>query len=92
MVTLMTKEYKTASSMLLMFRWRISNESLSRTAIIFSICPGIFRAITLRITFDPEILASTSATLELQHAPPVSSLLAALSKLKGLSGGGVTIS
>lgn len=67
--TLMTKEYRTVSSMLLMLRWRTSNESFSNTPIIFTIWPGIRLAITLSMTLDPEIFASTSATEELQHAP-----------------------
>lgn len=65
----MTKEYKTVSSMVLMFKWRTSNESFSNTVIIFTIWPGICFEITLSNTFDPEIFASTSATEELQHAP-----------------------
>lgn len=66
--TLTTKEYRTVSSMLLMFRWRTSKESFSSTVIILTIWPGILRDIVFKITFDPDIFASTSATAELQHA------------------------
>lgn len=68
-ITLITKEYKTVSSMLLMLRWRTSNEDLSRTLIIFTTWPGVRRDIIFKTTLDPEIFASTSATGELQHAP-----------------------
>lgn len=67
--TLTTKWYRTVSSMLLMFRWRTSNERLSKTLIIFATWPGILWEITFRITFEPEIFTSTSATEELQLAP-----------------------
>ena len=76
----MTKEYKTVSSMLLMLRWRTLNENFSSTAIILRIWPGIRREMILRRTLDPEILASTSATDELQHA----ATSPALSNPKGL--------
>jgi len=65
----MTKEYRTVSSMLLIFRWRTSNESLSKTLIIFAVWPGIRREMIFKTTLDPEILASISARGELQHAP-----------------------
>lgn len=65
----MTKEYRTVSSMLLIFRWRTSNESLSKTLIIFAVWPGIRREMIFKTTLDPEILASISASGELQHAP-----------------------
>ena len=68
--------------MLLMFRWRTSNENFSNTLIIFTIWPGMRRDIILKMTLDPEIFASTSATEELQHAP--SSLK--FSNPKGVSG------
>ena len=58
--------------MLLMFKWRISKERFSNTLIILAIWPGIRREITFKITFDPDIFASTSAIGELQHAAPSS--------------------
>lgn len=82
MQTFITKEYRTVSSMLLMFRWRTWNENFSNTLIIFTIWPGIRRDIILKMTLDPEIFASTSATGELQDAP--SSLK--LSNPEGVSG------
>lgn len=63
------------SSMLLMLRWRTSNESLSSTPIILAIWPDVLRDIIFNTTLDPEIFASTSATGELQQAPIASSLL-----------------
>lgn len=84
MYTLMTKEYRTVSSMLLMFKWRISKDNFSKTLIILTIWPGILLEIVLRRTFDPEIFASTSATGELQHAPSSLKLLSWIPK--GLSG------
>lgn len=57
------------SSMLLIFRCRISRESFSNKFTILTICPGILRDTVLKTTFDPEIFASTSATGELQDAP-----------------------
>lgn len=68
-VTFMTKEYRTVSSMLLIFKWRISKECFSNTLMIFTTWPGILRDTVLKITLDPAILASTSAMEELQHAP-----------------------
>ena len=65
----MTKWYRTESSMLLMSRWSTSNESLSRTLIIFAAWPGILWEIIFNITLEPEIFTSTSATEELQVAP-----------------------
>lgn len=85
MITLMTKEYRTVSCMVLMLRWRISKESFSSTLIIFTIWPGILFEIVLNITFDPHILASTSATGVLQHAP--SSLKLLLWVINGLLSG-----
>lgn len=67
--TLTTNWYRTVSSMLLMLRWRTSNERLSRTVMIFATWPGILWEITFRIAFGPEIFTSTSATEELQLAP-----------------------
>lgn len=67
--TLITKEYRTVSSMLLIFRCRISRERFSNKLTIFTIWPGILRDTVLKTTFDPEIFASTSATGELQDAP-----------------------
>lgn len=86
----MTKEYRTASSMLLILRWRTSNWSISNTLIIFKIWPGIRFEIIFKTTFDPEIFASTSATGELQHAP---SSLTCSNPIKGQSSwGGVSCS
>lgn len=64
----MTKEYKTVSSMLLMLIWRTSKESLSNTLIILATWPVTRREIIFNAMFEPEILASTSATGELQQA------------------------
>lgn len=86
----MTKEYRTVSSMVLMFKWRISKESFSKTAMILTTWPGILLDIVLRSTFDPEILASTSATGELQLAPSSLKVLLSIVMIifpKGLSGG-----
>lgn len=65
----MTKEYSTVSSMLLMLRWRISKSSFSSKVIIFTTWPGTRFDSVRKSTFEPEILASTSAIGELQHAP-----------------------
>lgn len=67
--TLTTNWYRTVSSMLLMLRWRTSNERLSKTVIILETWPGILWEITFKITFGPEIFTSTSAIEELQLAP-----------------------
>ena len=53
--------------------------------IIFTIWPGILLEIVFRMTFEPEIFASTSAMEELQHAPSSFTF----SNPKGPSGEGV---
>lgn len=51
-----------------MLRWSISNASFSSRTMIFTTSPGLRLERVRMITLAPEILASTSAIGELQHA------------------------
>jgi len=68
MCTLIVKELNMVSSTVVILTWRISSESCSRAAMIFTACPGIGAETVFKTTFGPVNFTSTSAMPDFEFA------------------------